>query len=515
MHVDRFVPVFGGMPRFHRLFEDTRCVVYWQRESIRSREVCPMPNAPSPSYRITIRVKYANEVGKLASLTLAIAEAGGSVGAVDIVKVSRAEMIRDVTVDAADQAQEKTILAAIRSLPGVEVIHTYDRTFLMHRGGKIEVQPKSPVRTWDDLSMAYTPGVARVSEAIAEDPNKAHTYTIKRNTVAIVTDGSAVLGLGNVGPLAALPVMEGKAMLFKEFGGVNAFPICLSTQETEEIIRAVKMIAPTFGGINLEDISAPRCFEIEDRLRAELDIPVFHDDQHGTAAVVLAALFNAAKLVEKSIGSMRAVVLGAGAAGVACTKALMAACIGNVIVCDRSGAIYMGRTENMNSAKQWLAENTNRDRFQGSVQEALQGADLFLGVSGPNVLKGEDLKVMSRDAIVFALANPDPEIMPEEAAPYVRVMATGRSDYPNQINNVLCFPGLFKGLLDTSARQVTQEMVTAASRAIASVVEPDELSEDYIIPSVFDRRVAPAVAKAVAKVAVDSGLARRSHHSHE
>ena len=471
--------------------------------------------APSPSYRITIRIKYANKVGNLAALTATIASAGGSVGAVDIVKSSRAEIIRDITIDAATAGQEKTILKAVRALPGFEVVNVSDRTFLMHLGGKLEVRAKSPIRNRDDLSMAYTPGVARVSEAIAEEPKKAFTLTIKRNMVAVVTDGSAVLGLGNIGPLGALPVMEGKAVLFKEFGGVDAFPICLATQDPEEIIRTVKAIAPTFGGINLEDISAPRCFEIEERLAAELDIPVFHDDQHGTAAVVLAALFNAVKIVGKDIAGLKVVISGAGAAGVACTKALLAVGVEVIIVCDRAGAIYSGRTQDMNPTKEWLALNTNRAHFKGSLKESLDGADVFLGVSAPGLLKGEDLKVMAKDAIVFALANPTPEIMPEEAAPYVRVMATGRSDYPNQINNVLCFPGLFRGLLDCSARAVNQEMVIAASRTIASIITPGELSEDYIIPSVFDRHVAPAVAKAVVRVATESGLARRTPKEHE
>jgi len=471
--------------------------------------------APSPSYRITIRIRYANKVGNLAALTAAIASAGGSVGAIDIVRSSRAEITRDITIDACNEQQEKTILGAIRALPGFEVVNVSDRTFLMHIGGKLEVRAKSRIRNRDDLSMAYTPGVARVSEAIAEDPSRAFNLTIKRNMVAVVTDGSAVLGLGNIGPLGALPVMEGKAVLFKEFGGVDAFPICLDTQDPQEIIRTVRAIAPTFGGINLEDISAPRCFEIEERLAAKLDIPVFHDDQHGTAAVVLAALLNAIKIVGKEIGDLKVVVSGAGAAGVACTKALLAVGMSDIIVCDRAGAIYSGRAEDMNPAKEWLALNTNRRHFKGSLKEALAGADVFLGVSAPGILKGEDLRVMAKDAIVFALANPVPEIMPEEAAPYVRVMATGRSDYPNQINNVLCFPGLFRGLLDCSARAVNEEMVIAASRAIADIIKPGELSEDYIIPSVFDRQVAPAVARAVVRIALDSGLARRTPKEHE
>ncbi len=463
----------------------------------------------SPSYRITIRVRYANKIGNLARLTAAIAQAGASVGAVDIAQVDRQEITRDITVDCADTRQEHRVLEAIRSMPEFHILGVHDRVFQMHQGGKIEVQPKFVIRNRDDLSMAYTPGVARVSESIAKDPHRAFNLTIKHNTVAVVSDGSAVLGLGNIGPLAAMPVMEGKCMLFKEFGKVDAFPICLSTQDTQEIIAAVKALAPTFGGINLEDISAPRCFEIEDALAEALDIPVFHDDQHGTAAVVLAALFNAVKIVEKELAALRVVVAGAGAAGTACTKALLAAGVSDIIVCDRQGAIYAGRTEHMDPAKEWLAEHTNPKGFKGTLKEALVSADMFLGVSGPGILHGNDLQAMSQDAIVFALANPTPEVMPEEAPPNVRIMATGRSDYPNQINNVLCFPGLFRGLLDCSARKVLHEMVVAAARAIADVIKPDELAEDYIIPSVFDRRVAPAVAHAVTALAVESGVARR------
>jgi len=383
-----------------------------------------------------------------------------------------------------------------------------DPTFQMHVGGKIEVRSKVPLKDYDDLSMAYTPGVARISQAIAADMELAHSLTIKRNSVAIVSDGTAVLGLGNVGPYAAMPVMEGKAMLFKEFGQVDAYPICLSTQDPARIIDTVKAIAPGFGGICLEDIAAPQCFEIEDTLRRELDIPVFHDDQHGTAAVALAALVNAAKVVGKDISAMRMVVLGAGAAGVACSKAILAAGIGDIIVCDRAGAIYNGRAAGMNPSKQWIAENTNRERIRVSAKDALRGADAFLGVSGPNLLSSGDIRAMASDPIVFALSNPTPEIMPEDSAPYVRVMATGRSDYPNQINNVLCFPGLFRGLLDSGSRKVTQEMITAASYAIAGVVSERELTDGVVIPSVFDSRVAPAVAKAVSGIAESAGLAR-------
>ncbi len=464
---------------------------------------------PSASNSITVRVKYANALGRLAMLTNAIAEAGGSLGSIDIVEAGPKQIIRDITIDCTDPEHERSVLDKIKALPGVSIEEVNDRTFRMHVGGKIEVRSKFRVKKRDELSMAYTPGVGRVSMAVAKAPEKAFSLTIKHNTVAIVSDGTAVLGLGDIGPYGAMPVMEGKAMLFKEFGGVNAFPICLDTKDTAEIIRTVKVIAPGFGGINLEDIAAPRCFEIEDTLANELDIPVFHDDQHGTAAVILAAIINAAKIVGKDVSRMKAVVSGAGAAGVACSKVLLDIGVGDVIIGDRAGAIYRGRDNRGNAAKDWLAEHTNREGYKGSIAGALKGADFFLGVSGPGLLKADDLKAMAKDAIVFALSNPIPEILPEEASPNVRIFATGRSDYPNQINNVLCFPGLFKGLLGCSARKVTPQMVIAAARAIAGVIHRDELHEDYIIPSVFDARVAPAVASAVAKVAEEQGLARR------
>ncbi|MCL6629523.1 MAG: NAD-dependent malic enzyme [Armatimonadetes bacterium] len=467
-----------------------------------------MPTAPSPSYGITIRAKYENTIGSFSRLAATIAQAGGSLGEIEIVEAEGNDIIRDINVDCANEEQAKWIAAAVRLLPQVEIISVTDRTFRMHLGGKIEVCSKSPLRTREDLSMAYTPGVARVSLATSDEPGKSFALTIRRNTVAVVSDGSAVLGLGNIGPLGALPVMEGKAVLFKKFAGVDAFPVCLSTQDADDIVSIVKAISPTFGGINLEDIAAPKCFEVEERLKAELDIPVFHDDQHGTAAVVLAALLNATRVASKEIHNLRVVISGAGAAGVACSKALLAIGVADIIVCDTRGAIYAGRTEHMNPAKQWLAENTNKGGFKGNLKQALKGADLFLGVSGPNLLKGEDLKAMAKNPIVFALSNPVPEVMPEEAAPYVCVIATGRSDYPNQINNVLCFPGLFRGLLDSFATTVTQEMIVAASKAIASSVSPEELRPDYIIPSVFNANVAPAVAKAVADVAREQGLVR-------
>jgi len=474
------------------------------------------PNArPSASYSVTLRLRYKNLPGMLGKITSAIGEVYGDIGAIDIVGVEKDQMIRDFTVKVRDSEHGKQLVAALNSLEYVTVVHVSDRTFLMHLGGKIRVTNKVPLATRDDLSMAYTPGVARVCMAIHEDLENVYKLTIKRNTVAVVTDGSAVLGLGNIGPEAALPVMEGKAMLFKEFGKVDAFPICLATQDTEEIIKAVKFIAPVFGGINLEDISAPRCFAIESRLKRELDIPVFHDDQHGTAVVVLAALINALKIVGKEMGELKVVVSGVGAAGVACSKILMAGGVKNIIGFDRTGAIYKGRTENINYMKEWFADHTNPGSFQGSIHDALEGADLFLGLSGPGTIQPKDLAKMNRDPIVFAMANPVPEIMPEEASDYVRIMATGRSDYPNQINNVLCFPGIFRGALDCYARDINEEMKLAAAEAIASVVSPSELNEDYIVPGVFNPKIAESVAEAVARAAQTTGVARRVKQSEQ
>ncbi|HEX9919507.1 MAG TPA: NADP-dependent malic enzyme, partial [Pyrinomonadaceae bacterium] len=386
-------------------------------------------------------------------------------------------------------------------------------TFLMHLGGKIEVISKTPLKTRADLSMAYTPGVARVCEAIHRDPEKAFTLTIKRNTVAVVSDGTAVLGLGDIGPAAAMPVMEGKAMLFKEFAGVDAFPVCLSTKDPDDIVRTVKNISTAFGGINLEDISAPRCFEIEDRLKEELDIPVFHDDQHGTAVVVLAALINAVRLVGKRMEDLKVVVNGTGAAGVACTKIIMAAGVGNVVGCDQTGALYRGRKENMNWIKEWYAQHTNPDDERGTVHDVMRGADVFFGLSAPGVINAEDLRKMRPDPVVFAMANPTPEIMPEDAEPHVAVMATGRSDYPNQINNVLCFPGIFKGALACRASRINEEMKLAAAHAIASLITDAELHPEYVIPSVFDKRVADAVSRGVEESAYQTGVARRERAS--
>ena len=445
----------------------------------------------------------------LGRVTSAIGMAEGVIGTVNIVKRTKDKTIRDITVDARDSEHEKKIAAILNIIEGVKVVEILDRTFFFHVGGKIEVKSKAPLDESEKLSIAYTPGVARVCQAIYEDEERAYHLTVKRHMVAIVTDGTAVLGLGDIGPEAAMPVMEGKAMLFKEFGGVDAFPICLNTKDSDEIIATVKNIAPGFGGINLEDISAPRCFEIERRLIDELDIPVFHDDQHGTAVVVLAALINALKIVGKKMEDLKVVLSGVGAAGVACTRILLAAGVSNIIGCDRKGAVYEGRSENMNVIKEWYAENTNPEKYKGSLKNALKEADLFIGVSSPNLITPKDIEKMAKDPVVFAMANPIPEIMPEEAHPYVRIMATGRSDYPNQINNVLCFPGLFKGALRCYAKKITEEMKIAAARAIASVITDDELSEDDIIPSVFNKEVAESVAKAVESTAYKEGIARK------
>ncbi len=471
-----------------------------------------MSVTPSAQYRLTIRVKLDDAQGTLLGLlTGAIGEAGGIVGAVDPVEVGAEGSLRDVVVDAAGPDHWREILAAIEALPGVEVIDTTDRTFLLHVGGKIEQHNKHPLKTREDLSMLYTPGVARVCLAIHEDPGRAFQYTIKRNTVAVVSDGTAVLGLGDIGPAAAMPVMEGKACLFKEFAGVDAFPICLDTRDPDEIVRAVELIAPAFGGINLEDISAPRCFEIEERLKQQLDIPVFHDDQHGTAVVVMAALLNAVKLTDRRLDDLRVLVIGLGAAGIAVTKILREAGVRHIVGADSRGALHVQRADyldgSMNQTKRWFAEVTNPECRDGGPAEVIDGADLLVGVSGARALPAHALERMNENAMVFAMANPNPEVVPEEAAPYVRIMATGRSDYPNQINNVLCFPGIFRGALDVRAPAITEEMKMAAARAIAAIVPEEELREDYIIPSVFNRDVAPAVAAAVADEARTSGTA--------
>jgi malate dehydrogenase (oxaloacetate-decarboxylating) len=466
---------------------------------------------PSAQYRLTIRVRMDDTPGVVGQVTSAIGEAGGMVGAVDLVEVDARGSVRDVVVDAANREHWGRILESIDALAGVEVIDTTDRTFLLHVGGKIEQHNKHPLKTRDDLSMAYTPGVARVCIAIKDDPDKAFQYTIKRNTVAVVSDGTAVLGLGDIGPAAAMPVMEGKACLFKEFAGVDAFPICLDTKDPDEIVRTVQLMAPGLGGINLEDISAPRCFEIEDRLKQTLDIPVFHDDQHGTAVVVMAALLNAVKLTERRLEDLNVLVIGLGAAGVAVTKIMLAAGVRHIIGADSRGALHVKRSDyldgTMNSVKRWFAEATNPECRDGKPAEVIDGADLLIGLSGAKALPAEALARMNSDAMVFAMANPNPEVNPEEAAPHVRIMATGRSDYPNQINNVLCFPGIFRGALDVRAPSITEEMKMAAAQAIADIVPEAELREDYIIPSVFNRDVAPAVAAAVADEARAGGTA--------
>jgi malate dehydrogenase (oxaloacetate-decarboxylating) len=426
------------------------------------------------------------------------------------VRVEQGKKVRDVTVDAASADHTDAIVAAVRAVSGVEVEHVSDRTFLLHLGGKIEVASKAPLKTRDDLSMAYTPGVARVCTAIAEDPAKVWNLTIKSNTVAVVTDGTAVLGLGDIGPEAALPVMEGKAMLFKEFAGVDAWPVCLATKDTDAIVAAVTAIAPGFGGINLEDISAPRCFEIESRLREGLDIPVFHDDQHGTAVVVLAAFLNALRIVGKRAEDVRVVMTGVGAAGVATTDMLLASGVTKIIGCDRQGSLYQGRPD-LGPWKAAFAERTNPEGFSGSADEALAGADVFIGVSGPGAVTHDGIASMADGAIVFAMANPTPEVSPEQIEGLAAVVATGRSDYPNQINNVLAFPGIFRGALDVRASMINEQIKLAAAEAIAAVVKPEELGPEYVIPSVFNRDVAPAVAAAVAAAAESTGVARRRH----
>ena len=474
-----------------------------------------MDVSTSPSYSITIRCAIDNRPGMFGRLATAIGEEGGNLGAIDIANAGSNVLERDITVNAHDEKHAQRIIDRVNSMDGVRVVHVSDRTFLLHLGGKIEIHSKVPIRTRDDLSMAYTPGVARVCMAIAEDPAKAWNLTIKRNAVAVVSDGSAVLGLGNIGPFAAMPVMEGKCMLFKEFGGIDAFPICLDTQDAEEIIETVARIAPTFGGINLEDIAAPRCFVVEDALRERIDIPVFHDDQHGTAIVVLAALTNALKVVNKPIESVRIVILGAGAAGMACAKIILAAGCRDMILCDREGAIYRGRREGMNPFKEQIAAETNPEGVRGDVNDILAGADVFIGLSGPNLVRPEAVHQMARDAIVFAMANPTPEVNPDAIHEHVRIIGTGRSDYPNQINNLLAFPGVMRGALDGQARVVNEVMKIAAAHAIAAVVSADELSEEYIIPSVFNRRVATDVAEAVKAAAYETKVARRERRTAE
>ncbi|HTR89426.1 MAG TPA: NAD-dependent malic enzyme [Solirubrobacteraceae bacterium] len=467
---------------------------------------------PSAQYRLNIRVEIGDRSGLVADVSAAIADAGGMVAAVDAVEVESGHSVREIVVDTAGPEDWERVTAAIEAVEGAHVLDTTDRTLQVHIGGKIEQHNKHPLKTRDDLSMTYTPGVARVCMVIAEDPDRAFQYTIKRNTVAVISDGTAVLGLGDIGPRAAMPVMEGKCCLFKEFADVDAFPICLDTRDPDEIVDTVRRIAPAFGGINLEDISAPRCFEVEDRLKRELDIPVFHDDQHGTAVVVMAALLNAVKLTERRIEDLRVLIIGLGAAGIAVTRIMREAGVREIIGADSRGALHVEREDyldgSMNAQKRWFAEVTNPQRRSGAPAEVIEGADLVIGLSGARVLPTEALARMNHDAMVFAMANPDPEVAPEEAAEHVRIVATGRSDYPNQINNVLAFPGIFRGALDVRAAAITDPMKLVAARAIAEIVTDEELGEDYIIPSVFNRDVAPAVAAAVAKEARAGGQAR-------
>ncbi len=466
-----------------------------------------MAHAPSVSYSITVRLEVPARGAAVSRLATVVEQAGGIVTALDVAASGQDRLRVDVTIAAADTAHASALVEALRQLEGVEIGRVSDRTFLMHLGGKIEITPKVPIRNRDDLSMVYTPGVARVCQAIAANPEDARRLTIKRNTIAVVTDGSAVLGLGNLGAAASLPVMEGKAALFKRFAGIDAFPICLDTQDSDEIVSIVRAIAPVFAGINLEDISAPRCFEIEERLRGMLDIPVFHDDQHGTAIVVVAALTNALRVVDKPISEVRLVTVGAGAAGSAVLRLLLAAGARHVVVADEHGIIHRDRPALAPSLR-WIAEATNPDGLRGDLRAALRGADVFIGLSAPDILTGADVATMAHDAVVFALANPIPEVDPVDAAEHAAVVATGRSDFPNQINNVLAFPGVFRGLLDAQSSTITDELLLAAARALAAVVRQDELNASFIVPSVFQPGLAETVAAAVREAAVAAGTAR-------
>ncbi len=464
--------------------------------------------APSVSHSFTLQLGYPNLIGMFARIAQTIGEHGGDLGAVDILEPTAKLMSRNVSVCARSEAHAEEIVAAVRHLDKVKVLKVVDRVFQLHQGGKISIQNRVPVTSRDMLSMAYTPGVARVCTAIAENPNRVWQLTLKGNSVAVVSDGTAVLGLGDIGPEAALPVMEGKAMLFKEFAGIDAYPICLKTKDTEAIVETVANLSVGFGGINLEDISAPRCFDIEEKLKQRLDIPVFHDDQHGTAIVVLAGVLNALRLTGQKLSKLKLVILGAGAAGMAVAKILANAGAANILVCDRHGIIHEGRAGELNESKLWLARHTNPSQASGSVADALKGAHIFIGVSAPGLLDATMIRRMAPRPIVFALSNPTPEIMPEEANAFI--MATGRSDYANQINNVLAFPGVFRGALSVRARQITEAMKLAAAHAIARCVAPQELNPEYIVPSVFNRQVVDMVADAVRKVALKSGVAKCS-----
>ncbi|MEK7288196.1 MAG: NAD-dependent malic enzyme [Elusimicrobiota bacterium] len=461
-----------------------------------------------PSHTLIVRLRLKRQGGNLARVIGMISKSHGLVSAMDMVSAAKDVIVRDLTIRVHDEAAGGLLIKDMRRLKGIDIVNVSDRVFLFHLGGKLEIKSRVPLKTREDLSMAYTPGVARICSAIAQRPEDAYALTMKRNSVAIVTDGTAILGLGDLGPEAALPVMEGKAILFKQFANVDAFPLCLATKDTDEIVRTVQILAPAFGGVNLEDISAPRCFEIESRLQKLLDIPVFHDDQHGTAIVVLAALFNSLRLVQKSAARLKIVMSGAGAAGLAVTRILLRAGVKNIIGFDRSGAVFQGRQEHMNPAKTEFARITNLDRFEGTIQSALRGADVFVGLSQGNLFEARHLKNMARDGIVFALANPTPEVDPQQAARYVRIVATGRSDFPNQINNALAFPGVFRGALNVRARQINEPMKLAAARALSKVVGGSELREDYIVPSIFNSRVVADVSRAVSAAATRTGSAR-------
>lgn len=464
---------------------------------------------PYSNYRLTARLELANRPGMFANVAAILAQSGANLGAVDIVSATADRMVRDVTFDVRDEGHGEQVVARLGSLPHVTVLSVSDRIFLLHLGGKIRVEGKFPISTRNVLSMVYTPGVGRVSQAIAKDTSKVYAFTSKSNSVAVVTDGSAVLGLGNLGPEAALPVMEGKVMLFKELAGIDAWPLCLNTQDPDEIVQIVQGIAPGFGAINLEDIGAPRCFDVERRLKAALSIPVMHDDQHGTAVVILAALTNALTVVGKNLADVRVVVNGLGAAGTACCRMLLAAGVSHLIGCDREGVILHGDGEQLRACRTDLSSCLTRDRPRGTLRDALTGADVFIGLSVGNILTAADLDRMKLDRIVFAMANPDPEVPPSLAASHCRIFATGRSDFPNQINNALAFPGIFRGALDVQARDINEAMKLTAAKALADTIPHAALSEDYIIPSVFDKEVVPRVAKAVAAAARDTGVARR------
>ncbi|MGD9850189.1 MAG: NAD-dependent malic enzyme [Nitrospirales bacterium] len=470
---------------------------------------------PYSNYRMTVRLELTQRPGVFAQLATAIAEEGASIGAVDIVSATRTKVVRDMTLDVQSEEHGERVLKHLNNLSDVRVVASSDRIFLMHLGGKIRVESKFPVKTRNMLSMVYTPGVGRVVKAIAQEPHKAYTFTTKSNSLAVVTDGSAILGLGNLGPLAAMPVMEGKAMLLHQFAGIDAWPLCLDTQDPEDIIRTIRAIAPTFGAINLEDISAPRCFEIERRLQAELDIPVMHDDQHGTAVVILGALLNALKVTRRPIQEVTVVIIGLGAAGTACAELLLGAGVTHLKGCDKNGLVLDRPFEELSAFRHNLRELIQYEHPTGTLQDALTGAHVVIGLSTANVLKPEDLALMANDPIVFALSNPDPEITPEAAIPYCRVYASGRSDYPNQCNNLLAFPGIFRGALDVQAKAISETMLLAAAEALSKMVPSSSLSEEYIIPSVFDKQVVPKIAKAVAQAAIDSGLARRTKKEQE